>query len=80
MGLAAGRLVDRQRRHLASGQALIDGEFNLKARQVTWEWSGDHGAVEDRVATVLNSRLSEAKVRLVVEALYPRAWHTLEET
>lgn len=35
-----------------------------------WEWSGDHAAVEDRVAAILSPRLSQQTVGRLVEQLY----------
>ena len=37
---------------------------------VTWDWSGDHAKVEDRVVAVLNYRLSSRNVSLFIEQLY----------
>jgi hypothetical protein len=39
---------------------------------VTWEWSGDHAAVKDKVAEILNPRTSPERVRQIVELLYHR--------
>lgn len=41
-----------------------------KAWLVTWEWSGPHAAVEDRVAAILRPRLSKRVVGEIVETLY----------
>jgi len=37
---------------------------------VSWEWSGPHAAVEDRIATILRPRLSQRVVGEIVETLY----------
>ena len=37
---------------------------------LTWEWQGDHAAVEDRVAAILRPGLSERIVGEIVECLY----------
>lgn len=37
---------------------------------VTWEWCGDHAAVEDRVAAILRPRLSCRLVAEIVEHIY----------
>jgi hypothetical protein len=42
----------------------------MKAWLVTWEWVGDHAKRDDKVAAVLNSRLSESRVKKLVEFLY----------
>jgi hypothetical protein len=42
----------------------------MKAWLVTWEWVGDHAKRDDKVAAVLNSRLSESRVKELVEFLY----------
>lgn len=39
---------------------------------VTWEWSGDHAAVEDRVAAILKPRLSRRVLAEIVERIYAR--------
>jgi hypothetical protein len=40
---------------------------------------GDHARVEDRIAAVLNSRLSGERVRRLVDILYANAMCTLSE-
>ena len=37
---------------------------------LTWEWMGDHAAVEDRIAAILRPRLSQNIVGVIVENLY----------
>ena len=37
---------------------------------VTWEWSGPHAAVEDRLAAILRPRLPQRIVGEIVECLY----------
>jgi|SRR5271170_1825578 len=37
---------------------------------VTWEWSGEHAAVEDKVAEILDPRSSPNRVQQIVELLY----------
>ena len=49
-----------------------------KAWLVTWEWSADHATVIDRVAAVLNPRLSSSAVADKVEFLYMMATSSLE--
>ena len=46
---------------------------------MTWEWIGDHAAVPDKVAAILNPRLSEERVRETVEFLFANASYTLSE-
>jgi hypothetical protein len=43
---------------------------NQKAWLLTWEWSGDHAAVEDRIAGILRPRLSWQIVGEIVENMY----------
>lgn len=37
---------------------------------VTWEWSGPHAKVEDKIAAILRPRLSQRIVGEIVECLY----------
>jgi len=48
--------------------------YKQKAWLLTWEWIGEHAAVEDRIAGILRPRLSREKVSEIVEYLY--AFHT----
>lgn len=41
-----------------------------KAWLLTWEWMGDHAAIEDRIAAILRPRLSQNFVGEIVEYLY----------
>ena len=43
---------------------------NQKAWLLTWEWNGDHAAVEDRIAGILRPRLSREVVAEIVETMY----------
>lgn len=43
---------------------------NQKAWLLTWEWTGDHAAVEDKIAGILRPRLSWEIVGTIVESLY----------
>lgn len=43
---------------------------NQKAWLLTWEWIGDHAAVEDRIAGILRPRLSRDVVGEIVETIY----------
>ncbi len=43
---------------------------NQKAWLLTWEWIGDHAAVEDRIAGILRPRLSRDVVGEIVETMY----------
>jgi len=45
----------------------------MRAWLVTWEWAGEHAAVDEKVAAVLNPRLSGERVREIVELLYVNA-------
>jgi hypothetical protein len=44
----------------------------LSAWLVTWEWCGDHAAVSDKVAEILDPRMPSERVRQIVELLYHR--------
>lgn len=46
---------------------------------VTWEWNGDHAAVEDRIALILRPRLSSRVVAEIVEHLYARHAYSPDE-
>jgi hypothetical protein len=52
---------------------------SMKAWLVTWEWVGDHAKRGDKIAAVLNSRLSESKVKEIVEFLYLTDWYSISE-
>lgn len=43
---------------------------NQKAWLITWEWIGDHAAVEDRIAGILRPRLSRDVVKEIIESIY----------
>lgn len=43
---------------------------NQKAWLLTWEWIGDHSAVEDKIAGILRPRLSHEVVGKIVESIY----------
>jgi hypothetical protein len=42
----------------------------MKAWLITWDWSGPHAALEDRIAAILSPRLSERHVGEIVEFLF----------
>ncbi len=42
----------------------------MKAWLVTWEWQGDHAAVEKPIVSILSARLSDETIRKHVEQLY----------
>lgn len=42
----------------------------MKAWLVTWEWMGDHAAVQGRIASILNPRLRHGRIKEHVEQLY----------
>ena len=46
---------------------------------VTWEWTGDHAKVENKIAAILNYRLLGENVRRIVELLYANNQYTLSE-
>lgn len=43
---------------------------NQKAWLLTWEWSGSHASVDDRIAGILRPRLSREIVGEIVENMY----------
>jgi len=51
----------------------------MKAWLVTWEWIGDHAKRGDKIAAILNSRLSASRVSELVEFLYLTEHYTLSE-
>jgi hypothetical protein len=51
----------------------------MKAWLVTWEWIGEHAKRDGKVAAVLNSRLSQSKVKKLVEFLYLTEYYTVSE-
>jgi hypothetical protein len=51
----------------------------VRAWLVTWEWASDSAAVFDRVAAILNPRLSATKVAEYVEFLYALATSNAEQ-
>jgi hypothetical protein len=56
------------------------GEMALvRAWLVTWEWDGEHARVDDKIAAVLNPRLSGDSVRKIVELLYVNAGLSIVE-
>ena len=46
---------------------------------VTWEGTGDHAKVENKIVTVLNYRRSPVNVRMIVEQLYADRVYNLSE-
>jgi hypothetical protein len=46
---------------------------------ITWEWCGEHAKRDDKVAAVLNSRLSPEQVCRFVEFIYTSAYNSLSE-
>ena len=52
---------------------------NMKACLVTWEWLGDHAAVEESIVSILNPRLSDKTVRKHVEQLYADLSYSFSE-
>lgn len=52
---------------------------NQKAWLLTWEWTGDHAAVEDKIAGILHPRLSREVIGKIVESLYAIHEYSLSE-
>jgi hypothetical protein len=42
----------------------------MKAWLVTWEWTSENAKRNDKIAAVLNSRLSSSKVKELIEFIY----------
>ena len=51
----------------------------MKAWLVTWEWVGDHAAVEEPIVSILSPRLSDETVRKYVEQLYADLSYSFSE-
>jgi hypothetical protein len=51
----------------------------MKAWLVTWEWMGEHAKRNDKIAAILNCRLSVPRVKELVEFLYLTEYYTLSE-
>jgi hypothetical protein len=51
----------------------------MKAWLITWEWTGDHAAVADKVVGFLNPRLGKERVVDIVEFLYAQRYSNLSE-
>ncbi len=66
---------------MGADRGLADGLDIVRAWLVTWEWASDRAPVEDkdRIAAVLNSRLSAERVKEIVEILYVNATYSLSE-
>jgi len=46
---------------------------------VTWEWVGDHARMENKIAAILNYRLSPERAGEIVELIYVNEQFTLSE-
>lgn len=51
----------------------------ITAWLVTWEWIGNHAKPKDKIAAVLNWRLSPERVARIIEIIYANEFYTLEE-
>jgi len=51
----------------------------MKAWLITWNWAGDHAAVDDPIVAVLSSRLGSEEVRKYVERCYIEHTASLDE-
>ena len=51
----------------------------MKAWLITWDWAGDHAALEDPVVTVLSARTGAEEVRRYVERRYVEETASLRE-
>jgi len=45
----------------------------MNAWLITWEWTGTHAAVVDRVAAILGSRKSESSIEQIIQFMYIQA-------
>jgi hypothetical protein len=63
------------------GQAMIASTERapMKAWLVTWEWTGEHAAVTQPVASILDPRTGAGTVRQRVEQLYADSQYSLSE-
>lgn len=52
----------------------------MRAWLITWEWGNDAGAVADRIAGILNFRLSEDRIERLVEFLYAQATSSVAQS
>jgi hypothetical protein len=50
-----------------------------KAWLVTWEWSGDHAKVAEKVVAIFNPRIGGERIRELVELLYIQSGASLAE-
>lgn len=46
---------------------------------ITWEWSGDHAKVKNKIAAIINYRASHKKIAELVEFIYATKSYTLSE-
>lgn len=53
--------------------------YKQKAWLLTWEWMGEHAAVEDRIAGILRPCLSKEKITELVEYIYAFHAYSLSE-
>ncbi len=51
----------------------------ISAWLVTWEWIGNHAKRKDKIAAVLNWRLTRERVAEIIEMIYANEYYTLEE-
>ncbi len=51
----------------------------IRAWLVTWEWIGNHAKRHDKVAAILNPRLSTDRARDLVELFYLNTYYDLSE-
>lgn len=51
----------------------------ITAWLVTWEWIGNHTKRKDKIAAILNWRLSPKRVAEIIEIIYANEFYTLEE-
>ena len=51
----------------------------ITAWLVTWEWIGDHAKRDNKIAAVLNWRLTPEKISEIIEMIYVNEYSSLEE-
>lgn len=74
-----GKLTTRGILRAAGRTKGRTASLGKKAWLVTWEWSGDHARVEDRIVAVFGPRLSGERVRELVDCIHSVLKYTPRE-
>ena len=51
----------------------------ITAWLVTWQWIGDHAKRDNKIAAILNWRLSPEKISEIIEMIYANEYYSLGE-